>query len=214
MKTEFALVIGNKNYSSWSLRPWIFMKHLGIEFEEVHVSLYSDTMLEEIRPYFSNNKVPVLVHNGLEIWDSMAIIEYVSTLYPQKSDSKRQAVIRSISAEMHSSFIALRSELPMNCRRKPSQLKISAECLNDVARIQALWQYAKQYSDGKGKWLFGSFSMADAMFAPVVIRLSRYKIAIDDEASEYVDHVLNDPAMKEWIEAGCAETLVIIEEER
>lgn len=211
---EFTLVIGNKNYSSWSLRPWIYMKHLGIEFDEVHVSLYSEMMIEQISPYFSNDKVPVLKHNGLEIWDSLSIIEYVSTLHPVNSDSKRLAVIRSISAEMHSSFIALRNELPMNCRRKPSELELSEECLNDVVRIQALWQYANQYSDGKGKWLFGSFSMADAMFAPVVIRFSRYKIALDNEASEYVDHALNDPAMKEWIEAGCAETLVISEEER
>lgn len=214
MNTEFTLVIGNKNYSSWSLRPWIFMKHMGVDFKETHVSLFTDTMLESLSPYFSNSKVPVLLHNGHEIWDSLAIIEYVSTLYPENCDSKRLAVIRSISAEMHSSFVALRTELPMNCRRKPSKLDISEECLNDVARIQALWQYASQYSDGKGNWLFGSFSMADAMFAPVVIRFSRYKVALNNEATEYVDHVLNDLAMQDWIEAGCTETQVIIGEER
>lgn len=190
------------------------MKHLGIEFDEVHVSLYSDTMINEISPYFSNNKVPVLVHNGFEVWDSLAIIEYLATLYPEKIESKRLAVMRSISAEMHSSFVALRNELPMNCRREPSTLDMSEDCLIDVDRIQALWQYASQFSDAKGQWLFGSFSMADAMFAPVVLRFSRYKVALNNEAAEYVDHVLNDAAMMAWIETGCAEPMVIDEEER
>ena len=215
--SELTLVIGNKNYSSWSLRPWIYMKHLGLKFDEVHVSLYSDSMEEQMSPYFSNDKVPVLIHNGLEVWDSMAIIEYVSALYQPKSEpanQKRQAVIRCLSAEMHSSFFALRNELPMNCRRQPSELPISKDCINDVERIQALWQFASQYSDGKGNWLFGSFSMADAMFAPVVLRFSRYKVALKKDAADYVDHVLNDPFMIEWIKAGCAEPMVIEEEER
>ena len=164
--------------------------------------------------YDSDHKVPVLLDGDLQVWDSLAILEYVTTLYPEKTDPKRLAVIRSICAEMHSSFIALRNELPMNCRRKPSKLDISEDCLIDVDRIQALWQYATQYSDGKRKWLFGSYSMADAMFAPVVLRFSRYKVALKTESAEYLDHVLNDPAMMEWIEAGCAETLVISEEER
>ena len=214
---EFTLVIGNKNYSSWSLRPWIYMKQLGIAFDEIHVSLYSDTMIEQISPYFSNHKVPVLKHNELEIWDSLAIIEYVSAYCRQdetNTHSKRQAVIRSLCAEMHSSFIAIRNELPMNCRRKPAQLAISKDCLNDVERIQALWQYAGQYSDGKGDWLFGSFSMADAMFAPVVLRFSRYKVPLRSMAAEYVNHVLNDPLMMKWVEAGCAEAQVIKQEER
>jgi glutathione S-transferase len=214
---EFTLVIGNKNYSSWSLRPWIYMKHLGIAFDEVHVSLYSDSMIEQTSPYFSNDKVPVLKHNELEVWDSLAIIEYVSAYCRHEmndDNAKRQAVIRSLCAEMHSSFFAIRNELPMNCRRKPAELVISKDCLNDVVRVQALWQYASQYSDGKGDWLFGSFSMADAMFAPVVLRFSRYKVTLRSMAAEYVDHVLNDPLMMEWIEAGCAEPMVIDVEER
>lgn len=214
---EFTLVIGNKNYSSWSLRPWIYMKHLEIVFDEIHVSLYSDSMIDQISPYFSNDKVPILKHNELEVWDSLAIIEYISTYSRQEetnANSKRQAVIRSLCAEMHSSFIAIRNELPMNCRRKPAELAISKDCLNDVERIQALWQYAEQYSDGKGDWLFGSFSMADAMFAPVVLRFSRYKVALRSMATGYVDYVLNDPVMMEWIEAGSAEAQVIKQEER
>ena len=214
MMAEFTLVIGNKNYSSWSLRPWIYMKHLGMTFDEVPVSLFSDTMDEEVSPYFSNNKVPVLLHNDFQIWDSLAILEYVSTLYPENTNPQRQAVIRSISAEMHSSFIALRSELPMNCRRKPAKLAISDDCIIDVDRIQALWQHASQFSDGKGNWLFGSFSMADAMFAPVALRFSRYLVPLQKHAAEYVDHVLNDPAMIEWIDAGSAEIKIIKAEER
>lgn len=154
------------------------MKHLGIEFEEMHVSLYSDTMLEEMSPYFSNNKVLLLIHNDHERWDSLAIIDYLSTLYPEKTDPEKLAVMYSICAEMHSSFIALRNELPMNCRRVPSKLALSDDCLADIKRIQLLWHYARDYSDGNSDWLLGSFSMADAMFAPVVLRFPWYQVSL------------------------------------
>jgi glutathione S-transferase len=215
--SEFSLVIGNKNYSSWSLRPWLWMKHANLEFDEVPVSLYSDSMVDQLNPYFSNNKVPVLLHDGLEIWDSLAILEYLVSLSPEKglpADIKARAVARALCAEMHSSFNVIRNELPMNCRRQPSPLVLSDACTADIDRIQALWQHAHGFSDGTGHWLFGSFSIADAMFAPVVIRLHRYCVPLKEFAAAYVERLLQHPAMVEWVRDGSAESMIIEQEER
>ncbi len=215
--SDFTLIIGNKNYSSWSLRPWLWMKHLGIKFDEIVIPLYSDDTDAQLGAYFSNSKVPVLIHDGLEIWDSLAICEYLAELYPQQgllNDIRQRAVMRSLSAEMHSSFVGLRSELPMNCRREPGSLILSDVCLADIDRIQNLWQHAKTFSDGKANWLFGSFSIADAMFAPVVLRFHRYQVPLGDTAASYVDTLLQHPAMIEWITAGRAEAEIIESEER
>ena len=213
---EFTLVIGNKNYSSWSLRAWLWMKHLGIEFDEIVIPLYSDDTDAQLGAYFSNCKVPVLIHDGLEIWDSLAICEYLAELYPQGllKDTRQRAVMRSLSAEMHSSFVGLRSELPMNCRREPGSLILSDICLADIDRIQALWQHAAEFSDNKGDYLLGSFSIADAMFAPVVLRFHRYNVALTEGSKSYMHTMLNHPAMREWIDAGRAEPEVIESEER
>ncbi len=215
--TDFTLIIGNKNYSSWSLRPWIWMKHLAIEFDEIVVPLFKDDTDEKLSAYFSNNKVPILIHNNLEVWDSLAICEYLAELYPQKgllADKKAHAMMRSLCAEMHSSFSHLRNEMPMNCRRPPSPVILSDACQADIKRIQALWQHASKFSDGQNNYLFGSFSIADAMFAPVVIRLHGYAVNLDDHASRYVELMLNHPAMLEWIAAGSAEREIIESEER
>lgn len=214
---EFTLVIGNKNYSSWSLRPWLWMRHIGLEFDEVPVSLYSELMLDQLSPYFSNSKVPVLLHEGLQIWDSLAILEYLASLPPQQGlpvDIKAQAVARALCAEMHSSFSVLRNELPMNCRRQPSPLLLSDACTADIDRIQALWQHANGFSDGNGHWLFGSFSIVDAMFAPVVVRFHRYSVPLEEFSAAYVERLLQHPAMVEWIDAGSAEPMIIEQEER
>ena len=214
---EFTLIIGNKNYSSWSLRAWLWMKHLNIDFEEIVIPLYSDDTDALLGAYFSNSKVPVLIHDGTEIWDSLAICEYLAELYPQQGlldDAKQRAVMRSLSAEMHSSFVGLRSELPMNCRREPGSLILSDICLADIDRIQMLWQYSADFSDGKDDYLFGSFSIADAMFAPVVLRFHRYNVVLNERSQSYMDTMLNHPAMLEWIEAGRAESEVIESEER
>jgi glutathione S-transferase len=215
--SDFTLIIGNKNYSSWSLRAWVWMKHLGIEFDEIVIPLYSDDTDAQLGAYFSNSKVPVLIHAGLEIWDSLAICEYLAELYPQKgllNDVKQRAVMRSLSAEMHSSFVGLRSELPMNCRREPGSLILSDVCLADIDRIQTLWQHAAEFSDGKDDYLFGSFSIADAMFAPVVLRFHRYNVKIDESSLAYMNTMLKHPAIQEWIAAGRAESEVIDSEER
>jgi len=215
--SEFTLVIGNKNYSSWSLRPWLWMNHMGLEFDEVPVSLYSDSMLDQLNPYFSNAKVPVLLHDGLEVWDSLAILEYLTGLSPQHGlpdDPKARAVARSLCAEMHSSFSALRNELPMNCRRQPSPILLSDACIADIDRIQALWRHANDFSDDGDGWLFGNFSIVDAMFAPVAIRFHRYCVPLQDSAATYVQRLLQHPAMVEWIAAGSAEPTIIEQEER
>ena len=215
--SEFTLVIGNKNYSSWSLRPWLWMKHMGLEFDEVPVSLYSESMLDQLNPYFSNTKVPVLLHDGFEVWDSLAILEYLVGLSPQHGlpdDPKARAVARSLCAEMHSSFSALRNELPMNCRRQPSPLLLSDACTADIDRIQALWQHANNFSDGGDHWLFGNFTIVDAMFAPVAIRFHRYCVPLQDLAASYVERLLQHPAMIQWIADGSSEPTVIEQEER
>lgn len=215
--SEFTLIIGNKNYSSWSLRAWIWMKHLGIDFDEIVIPLYSDDTDAQLGAYFSNCKVPVLIHEATEIWDSLAICEYLAELYPQRGllkDARNRAVMRSISAEMHSSFVGLRSELPMNCRREPGSLIFSDVCLADIDRIQALWQHAAKFSDGEGDYLFGSFSIADAMFAPVVLRFHRYNVVLNESSQSYMNTMLNHPALREWIDAGRAESEVIEGEER
>lgn len=193
------------------------MKHSGLEFDEVPVSLYSESMCDQLSPYFSNTKVPVLLHEGLEIWDSLAILEYLAGMPPGNglpSDTRARGVARALCAEMHSSFAVMRNELPMNCRRQPTPILLSDACSADIDRIQALWQHANGFSDGMGHWLFGSFSIVDAMFAPVVIRFQRYCVPLQESAAAYVERVLQHPAMIEWIEAGSAESMIIEEEER
>ena len=190
---------------------------MGLKFDEVPVSLYSESMLDQLKPYFSNAKVPVLLHEGLEVWDSLAILEYLTGLSPQHGlpdDPKARAVARSLCAEMHSSFSALRNELPMNCRRQPSPILLSDACTADIDRIQALWRHANEFCDGSDGWLFGNFSIVDAMFAPVAIRFHRYCVPLQDSAATYVQRLLQHPAMVEWIAAGSAELAVIEQEER
>lgn len=190
---------------------------MGLEFDEVSVSLYSESMLDQLNPYFSNTKVPVLLHDGLEIWDSLAILEYLVSLSPDQglpADPRARAMARALCAEMHSSFAALRNELPMNCRRDPSPLLLSDTCTADIDRIQALWQHANSFSDGRGHWLFGSFGIVDAMFAPVVIRFHRYCVPLQKPAATYVERLLQHPAMVEWVASGSSEPMVIEQEER
>ena len=215
--SEFKLVIGNKNYSSWSLRVWLWMKHTGVKFDEVPVSLYSESICDQLNPYFSDAKVPVLLHGGLEVWDSLAILEYLASLSTDgglPDDNNARAVARALCCEMHSSFLALRNELPMNCRRQPSPLLLSDTCTADINRIQALWQHAHGFSDGSDQWLFGRFSIVDAMFAPVAIRFQRYCVPLEESAAAYVERLLQHPAMVEWIAAGSAEPIIIEQEER
>ena len=210
---DLTLIIGNKNYSSWSLRPWLFMKHHDIEFKEKRIALYADTTPQELSPYNSNFKVPVLLDGDFIVWDSLAILEYVSEQYCDlkgwPEDAKARAFARSISAEMHSSFVHLRTELGMNCRRKFSKVKVSAEAQKDIDRIKELWRRCRSEYGAGGEWLFGQFSIADAMYAPVALRFSGYGIPLDGIEASYVQSVLRHPAVAEWMEAGRQEKEVL-----
>lgn len=210
---NLTLIIGNKNYSSWSLRPWLFMKHHNIKFSEKRVALYTDTTHQELQSCNSNFKVPVLMNGDFIVWDSLAILEYVSEQYCNSKgwpvDNKARAFARSICAEMHSSFTHLRNELGMNCRKQFSNVKLSAETQRDVDRIKELWRKCRTNYGSEGEWLCGEFSIADAMYAPVALRFSGYGIPLTGIAASYVQSVLEHPHIIEWMEAGRQEKEVL-----
>lgn len=207
------LVIGNKNYSSWSLRPWMYMKNAGIVFKEIRVALDTENTSRQLEPYFSGSKVPVLIDGELVIWDSLAIVEYLSDKYTDYNgwpdSSAARAIARSVSAEMHSSFFALRNELPMNCRKKFNDFHLSAEVLDDINRIKDIWRYCKNNYGQKGPWLFGDFCIADAMFAPVAIRFTGYGVPLEGVEKDYVQTMINNPFLMEWVESGKKEKEII-----
>jgi len=211
--SNLTLIIGNRNYSSWSLRPWIFLRHHRIGFEEKRVPLFLETTDAQLAGYDSDFKVPVLQHGELVVWDSLAILEYLSEVcldgggWPE--GRKARAVARSVSAEMHSSFVNVRSELPMNCRRQFDGIRLSQAAEREIGRIGSLWRKCRNQYGRDGQWLFGDFSIADAMFAPVALRFSGYRIPLAGVAADYVETVLNHPGIVEWVEAGRAETEVI-----
>lgn len=216
------LVIGNKNYSSWSLRPWIYLKQQGIAFEELRIPLYQGDFEAQLARYTPAGKVPVLVDGGTTVWDSLAILEYLAERYPDRrgwpADAAARAMARSVSAEMHSGFVALRSNLPMNVRKVlPWRQAGSAdawppEVAEDIARIESSWEACRRRHSpggGSGPFLFGAFSIADAMYAPVVWRFAGYSVPLGAAGRAYVDAMLALPAMREWHAAACAETEVL-----
>ena len=211
--SNLTLVIGNKNYSSWSLRSWIFLKHHQLDFKEKRVALFTETTDEELSEYDSDYKVPILEDNGLVVWDSLSILEYVSEQYLEDrgwpADTHARSVARSISSEMHSSYFSVRNELPMNCRKRFNAVKLSTEATREVERISWLWRKCRREYGETGEWLFGEYSIADAMFVPVALRFHGYNIQLSNVEACYVKSVLNHPAIVEWIEAARLETEVI-----
>ena len=211
------LVIGNKNYSSWSLRPWLLLRHLGIEFEERRLALNTPDFDQRIGQYSKARRVPVLVHDDLHVWDSLAICEYVAELYPHlgawPDDRAMRARARSVSAEMHSGFAALRASMPMNCRRKVEGFVPSSEAEVDIDRVHTIWEECRARAPAGGPFLFGRFSIADAMFAPVASRFATYGVNASEEAAAYASALLDLPAMREWAQAGAQESEVIDSEE-
>lgn len=208
------LVIGNKNYSSWSLRPWLLLSHFDIPFDEIKILLFEENTHQRLAEYSPTFKVPVLIDDDLTVWDSLAICEYISEFYldnkgwPEKAQDR--AICRSYCAEMHSAFASLRGDLPMNCRAT-RRTHLSEGTLKDIHRIDGMWQDALNRHDGN--WLFGEFSIADCMFAPVASRFATYGIEVSDTSQQYIDRILTLPSMQRWYEAALTEKEVIGEDE-
>lgn len=216
--TRPVLVIGNKAYSSWSLRPWLLMRHTGIEFDEVRLPFRSDAWRDRIGSFSPSGKVPVLVDGAVSIWESLAICEYLAEMHPSRglwpNDPAARAVARSVSAEMHSGFQSLRAQLPMNVRRAVNPKSLAPEVAAEVSRIKTMWAGCRTRFGASGEFLFGEFSIADAMYAPVVTRFFTYAVALEDEAARYAEAVFSLPALREWIAQANTETEVIAEYER
>lgn len=210
---SLSLVIGNKNYSSWSFRPWLFLKYHEIEFEEIRIPLYQEDSKAKILQYSPSGKVPVLLDGELRIWDSLAILEYLAERFPQTQgwpdDFAERARARSLAAEMHSGFTALRTYCGMNCRRPPTAKHLPEGVQPDIDRIGEIWRQCRLKYTGEGPWLFGRFGIVDAMFAPVVFRFHSYQLPINPEAQAYMQTILSSPAAQAWIEAGKQESEVI-----
>ena len=205
----FDLYIGNKNYSSWSLRPWLLMKHFGIPFAEHMVSVAGREYNAALKPLAGNARVPCLHDDGFAIWESIAIAEYLAERHPQMwpADAKARARARSVSAEMHAGFVALRTAMPMNLKLKLKGKPAAPAVQRDIDRIAEIWVEARtQFASGDGPWLFGDFSVADAMFAPVAWRLHVYNVELPSVAAAWRDTVLAHPAMREWYSAALLET--------
>jgi glutathione S-transferase len=208
------LVIGNKNYSSWSMRPWLALRANDIAFEEIFIPLYTgDADKKRILSFTHSGKVPVLIDGDVTVWDSLAIIEYVAERFPEArlwpEDRARRAHARSISSEMHSGFMALRNECGMNLHRPVRAIALSDDARANVARIEQIWIECRARYGEFGPFLFGTFGAADAMFAPVVHRFRTYAIAVAPQARAYMDTMMALPAFQEWTDSGLAETLVI-----
>jgi glutathione S-transferase len=206
------LVIGNKVYSSWSLRPWIVMKAFGIPFEETVVQLRDTSTRDRILAHSPSGKVPALIDDGVTVWDSLAIVEYLADKFPSHAiwpkDHVAKVHARCVSAEMHSGFAALRNACSMNVTRRFKARDRGAAVAADVARVTQIWRDAREtFGASTGKpFLYGDFSAADGMYAPVVTRFHSYSIAVDPVSQAYMDAVLSHPAYKAWLAGAVAET--------
>ena len=209
------LAIGNKNYSSWSMRPWLALRANDIPFVETVIPLYTDNPAdkEQILSFSRAGKVPVLVDGDITVWDSLSIIEYVAERYPEAKlwpdDVAARAHARSVCAEMHSGFMALRNECGMNLHRPVGAVTLSADAKANVARVQEIWRECRACYGAEGPFLFGRFGAADAMYAPVVHRFRTYAIEVGPEARTYMETMMALSAFQQWTRDGIAETRVI-----
>lgn len=204
--------MGNKNYSSWSLRPWILMTHLGVTFRETIVPLDTPQFKDEIGRYGPSGRVPVLQHDGLTIWDSLAICEYVAELTGRGWPAQRaaRAVARSVGAEMHAGFGNLRAEWPLNATARNRHTPMTPGLEADVERIEEIWcDCRSRFGKTGGPWLFGEYSIADAMYAPVVLRFNTYGAPLTETARWYIAAALEDDAMQNWLLAAKEETWTV-----
>ena len=211
--SNLTLVIGNYNYSSWSLRPWVLMKHLGLEFAVQRIALDTPSFGAEIAHHSPAGRVPVLHDGALTVWESVAILEYASELAGGRGWPAERAVraeARAVAAEMHAGFAALRNEYPMNIRGRNRRVPVTEPLAAAIARIDALWSSCRRRHGAGGPWLFGAYSAADAMYLPVAFRFQTYGAAgLGAEARAYLATALADPVIEPWVRAAAAETDVI-----
>lgn len=212
---ELTLVTGNRNYSSWSLRPWLLLRYFNIPFKEVRIPLYREGSQEALSRWSPSGLVPVLRHADFAVWDSLAICEYLQDLYPDyplwPQDMRARAVARSVAAEMHSGFAALRESMPMNCRRAFPGKGLTTGTRTDIRRVAAIWRACREKYGAGGPLLFGEFSIADAMYAPVALRFRTYAVQLDEVCAAYAAAILSLPAMQEWIASAEVEAEVLEE---
>jgi glutathione S-transferase len=211
------LIIGNKNYSSWSLRAWFLLREADIDFDEHRIALDTEDTARQIAEFSPAGRVPALLLDDVTVWDTLAIAETVAERWPETKlwpeDAAARAHARSISAEMHAGFGELRSRMPMNCRAMGRRVALPDALAREIDRVFEIWSgCSRRYGDG-GPWLFGEFSIADAMYAPVVLRFRTYGINLPESARRFADRVLQSEAMQAWLLACETETEVIEHEE-
>ena len=207
----YKLVIGNRNYSSWSLRAWLYLRESGIGFQEIRIPLFTPDWAETVARYSPTGRVPVLLDGDIQVWDTMSIFEYVRERHPEAvgwpADVAARAEARSIAAEMHAGFLAVRDELPQNLRarhrRDLAELSVAARA--QIDRVWSIWSSCRQRFGQAGPWLFGAFSIADVMYVPMALRFVTYEIPVPEDARSFVDAVTALPSVREWIEAAAHE---------
>jgi len=209
------LIVGNKNYSSWSLRPWLLLMEKGISFDETKIPLYIEGSKDELLKFSPSGKVPAFEHDGNIVWDSLSICEYIAEVYPETNcwpeGINERSFARSISHEMHSGFFAIRNMLHMNCRLEMIFDDISPQLQSDIDRICEIWRSCRDKYSKSGAYLFGDFTIADAMYAPIVLRFQSYGIKVGGVEREYMDMVLSNSSLKKWVSEGILETEIIEE---
>jgi glutathione S-transferase len=211
------LIIGNRNYSSWSLRPWLAMTMAGLDFDETLIQLDTPDTKKRIAEHTGAGRVPILRHGNVTIWETLAILEYLAETFHDKSfwpaAKAARAMARAVSNEMHAGFSSLRNACPMNLRRPKKPIMLNDAIRTDVARIEDIWRDCRQAYGKGGEFLFGNFSIADAMFAPVVTRFETYAIAVSADTRAYMDTLLATPAFLEWKAAALKETWILPHDE-
>jgi len=207
------LIIGNKNYSSWSLRAWLLLSANDIPFEEIRIPLFTATTHQALSEYTAVGKVPVLLDHGRVVWDSLAICETISENHLAgrgwPSDSHARAEARSCCAEMHSGFFAIREHMPMNCRAQNRRINQTPALDTEISRLDHMWSGLREKYNSDGPWLFGDFSIADCFFAPMVFRFNTYGVALSQRSQDYIEQILSHPKVMLWLAQARNETETI-----